>query len=71
MRKNRQLMTRPPLTRIGRIIKHLRNGDGSDRKRLAEEIEVSERTIQRDITHMRDQMSVPVEYDRRKRAYYL
>jgi len=37
---------------------------------LAEEWEVSDRTIQRDIDYMRYELDAPVEYSARKRGYY-
>ncbi|MFC1671322.1 helix-turn-helix transcriptional regulator [Spirochaetota bacterium] len=37
---------------------------------MAKEYEVSPRTIQRDIDHMRDMLSAPIEYDKKKRGFY-
>ena len=37
---------------------------------LAREIEVSVKTIQRDIEFMRDQLDLPIEYDESKRGYW-
>lgn len=37
---------------------------------LAADMEVSEKTIKRDIEFMRDRLCVPIAYDRKRRGYY-
>lgn len=39
-------------------------------KTLAEELEVSERTVKRYVEYMKDTLNLPIEYDRSKRGYY-
>jgi predicted DNA-binding transcriptional regulator YafY len=42
----------------------LANGRGASRERLMAAVEVSLATFKRDIAKLRDQMNVPVEFDR-------
>src|SRR5690606_35612537 len=39
-------------------------------RKLAEQLEVSSKTIQRDIEYMRDVLSLPIEYDAIGRGFY-
>ena len=64
-------MTRPPIGRMRLILNHIAEGRYPDRKALAEKIEASQKTIQRDITYARDQMRWAIEYDREKKGYFL
>ncbi len=57
------------LWRIYRIDAYIRSGRCPDANWLAEKLEVSRRTIERDLAHMRDLMSAPLEYDRKRRGY--
>ncbi len=56
-------MSRPPLERMMRIHAQLKAGDFPNCRKIAEEIEVSSKTIQRDIDFMRDRLGLPIEYD--------
>lgn len=71
MKKFSLPMTRPPIDRMRLIINHIRDSHYPSREVLAKKIEVSKKTIQRDITHMKDRMNVPIEYDRTKGGYWL
>src|SRR6476660_8007892 len=46
-----------------RIHAQLKAGEYPNCRKLAEELEVSTKTIQRDIDFMRDQLGLPIEYD--------
>ena len=71
--RNRGLfgVSRPPLMRMLRIESRLREGGFPNCRTLSEELEVSEKTVQRDIDMMRDQIGVAVLYDRSQHGYYL
>jgi proteasome accessory factor B len=55
--------TRPPLERMMRLHHKLIAGDFPNCRKLADELEVSTKTIQRDIDFMRDRLGLPIEYD--------
>jgi hypothetical protein len=61
--KTRTLHSRPPLCRFQEIFHAIKTGRYPNRTQLAETIEVTSKTIQRDIDYMRYQMSVPIEFD--------
>ncbi|HED30912.1 MAG TPA: WYL domain-containing transcriptional regulator [Prosthecochloris aestuarii] len=62
--------SRPPLGRMYAIDEQLRAKRYPNSTTLAKSFEVSPKTIQRDITYMRDIMKAPVRYDSRKNGYY-
>jgi len=68
--KARTLHSRPPLNRFQEIFHAIKTGRYPNRTKLAETIEVTTKTIQRDIDYMRYQMSVPIEFDFAKGGYY-
>jgi hypothetical protein len=68
--KNRTLHSRPPLYRFQEIFHAIKTGRYPNRTKLAETIEVTTKTIQRDIDYMRYQMSVPIEFDFARGGYY-
>src|SRR5947199_1179777 len=53
----------PPLERMMRLHEKLKAGKFPNCRKLAEEMEVSSKTIQRDIDFMRDRLNLPIEYD--------
>jgi len=57
------LHSRPPLERMMRLHEKLRAGAFPNCRKLADELEVSTKTIQRDIDFMRDRLGLPIEYD--------
>lgn len=61
---------RPMLPRIMHIDRKIREGTFPNARTLAEEYEVSERTIHHDIDHMRNMLDCPIGYDTKKRGYY-
>jgi hypothetical protein len=68
--KTRTLHSRPPLYRFQEIFHAIKTGGYPNRTKLAETIEVTTKTIQRDIDYMRYQMSVPIEFDFAKGGYH-
>src|SRR5579883_3252758 len=61
---------RPPLERMMKIHQALQSGKYPNTNRLANEMEVSSKSIQRDLDFMRDRMNLPVEFDRSKGGYH-
>ena len=55
--------SRPPLARMLRIHEILHDGRDTNCTKLAEQLEVSSKTIMRDLAFMRDQLDLPTEYD--------
>lgn len=55
--------SRPPLARMMRIHEALQDGHLTNCSKLARLLEVSTKTISRDLEFMRDQLGLPVEYD--------
>ncbi len=53
-----------------KIEKQIRDGDFPSRRKLAEELEVTERTVQRDITFMKDRFGAPIVVSRKNGGYY-
>lgn len=62
--------TRRPLERIHRIHEVVRRGRYPNCRSLAEGLEVTPKTVQRDISFMRDELDVPIEYDAVRHGYY-
>jgi len=65
----RRLLTRPPLDRMHRIFRAIKAGDWPNRAGLADDIEVTTKTIQRDIDFMRDRMNLPIAYNGERKGY--
>ena len=65
----RARQSRPPLERMLRIHEELRRGALTNCSKLAKALEVSTKTINRDIAFMRDRMDLPIEFDSRIQAY--
>jgi proteasome accessory factor B len=53
-----------------RIHTQLKAGDFPNCRKIADELEVSSKTIQRDIDFMRDRLGLPIEYDPQHVGYY-
>src|ERR1035437_10170273 len=62
-------LSRPPLERMLRIHEELRRGALINCTRLVRDLEVSRKTIVRDIAFMRDRLDLPIEYDPQINAY--
>ena len=67
--ENRSGMSRPALWRVLEIAKIIRARRYPNCSTLAKEIEVTPKTIQRDISFMRDQLGFPVEFDKGRNGY--
>lgn len=63
------LHSRPPLERMLRIHQAIQSGTYPNASSLALELEVSSKSIQRDLEFMRDRLGLPVEYDPRRFGY--
>lgn len=61
--------TRPPLDRMQRIFQAIKSGEFPNRQRLAADIEVTTKTIQRDIDFMRERLRLPIIYDQGEGGY--
>ena len=66
---NRQPLSRPPLARMQRIHDLLSTGVPVNRSILAGELEVTRKTIQRDLESMRDQLGATITYNPRAHSY--
>jgi len=64
------LHSRPPLERMLRIHQALQAGGFPNASKLAGEIEVSTKTIHRDLEFMRDRLNLPVEFDASRKGYF-
>ncbi len=67
---NEALHSRPPLERMLRIHQAVQAGTFPNASSLARDVEVSTKTIQRDIEFMRDRLNLPVEFDSRRNGYF-
>jgi predicted DNA-binding transcriptional regulator YafY len=67
--KQTQLLTRPPLDRMQKIFHAIKQGRYPNRIRLAADIEVTTKTIQRDLDFMRDRWSLPIAYNEQRQGY--
>ncbi len=63
--------TRPQLERMHAIVRRLQKGDYPSRTDLANELNVTTKTVQRDIDFMRDRQGLPIEYNPYKYGYHL
>src|SRR6478672_10137894 len=67
---SRQGHTRRPMLRIHHIHEAVQAGRYPNCHILAREIEVTPKTIQRDISYMRDEMKLPLEYHEERHGYF-
>lgn len=65
----RAQLSRPPLERMLKIHEELRRGSLVNCTKLVKSLEVSRKTIVRDIAFMRDRLDLPIEFDPRIQAY--
>jgi predicted DNA-binding transcriptional regulator YafY len=65
----RAQLSRPPLERMLRIHDELRRGALVNCTKLTGVLEVSRKTVVRDIAFMRDRLDLPIEFDARIQAY--
>jgi len=64
------LHSRPPLERMLRIHQSIQSGAFPNATTLARELEVSTKTIQRDLDFMRDRLELPLEYHPQRFGYH-
>ena len=62
--------SRPPLERMMRIHERIKSGGFPNCRNLAGELEVSSKTVQRDIDFMRDRLGLPIEYDQLRFGFH-
>jgi proteasome accessory factor B len=62
--------SRPPLERMMRIHHEIASGSYPNASTMARELEVSTKSIQRDLEFMRDRLDLPLEYDGSKFGYH-
>lgn len=67
--KKTDLQSRAPLSRMYIIHQFLKDGGLPNRRKLSEVLEISQKTVQRDIDFMRDQLALPIEYDEKNFGY--
>lgn len=60
---------RPPLERMLRIHQAIQSGGFPNASSLASELEVSSKSIHRDLEFMRDRLQLPLEFDRQRGGY--
>ena len=65
----RSQSSRPPIERMLRIHEELRRGTFTNCTKLVKALEVSRKTVVRDIAFMRDRLELPIEFDPRINAY--
>lgn len=61
---------RSTMVRIWQIYNLIKNMNYPDAQRLANHLEVSRRTVERDLEQLRDQMHAPIVFDRLHRGYF-
>jgi predicted DNA-binding transcriptional regulator YafY len=65
-----RLSSRPPLARLVAIDLALRAGGWPNASTLGRQLEVSPRTVQRDLLFLRDRLQAPVSFDAVRNGYY-
>src|SRR5687767_854607 len=65
-----QIRSRPPLERMLRIHQDLQAGVYPNATSLANALEVSDKSIHRDLEFMRDRLELPIEYDSIRHGFY-
>jgi predicted DNA-binding transcriptional regulator YafY len=63
-------LSRPPLERMLRIHQSILSGTYPNASELARDLEVSTKSIHRDLDFMRDRLELPLEYDAKQGGYY-
>lgn len=66
----RVLGSRPPLERMLRIHQAIQSGSFPNATQLAARLEVSTKSIHRDLEFMRDRLQLPLEFDRARFGYF-
>jgi len=69
-KSGRELLSRPPLERMLRIHQAIQSGRFPNATALAGDLEVSTKSIYRDIEFMRDRLELPLEFDATRNGYH-
>jgi predicted DNA-binding transcriptional regulator YafY len=64
------LHTRPPLERMLAIHERIKSGKHPNCRQLAQQFEVSARTVKRDVDFMKIRLNLPIEYHPQRYGYY-
>jgi proteasome accessory factor B len=67
---SKTVLSRAPLERMLRIHQGIQNGNFPNANRLAKEIEVSTKSIHRDLVFMKDRLGLPLAYDFIRKGFY-
>ena len=67
---NKNVLTRAPLERMLRIHQAIQKGSFPNSTQLAKEIEVSTKSIHRDLIFMKDRLGLPLAYDFNHKGFY-
>lgn len=70
LKKAPEALTRPPMERMWRIHQVLSGDSYPNCSGLSRELEVSAKTVLRDLEFMRDRLGLPLEYDAVKHGYF-
>jgi len=62
--------TRPPLDRMLRIHQEVQGQTFPNSAFLSQKLEISTKTVHRDVEFMRDRLNLPIEWDGAKNGYY-
>ena len=62
--------SRPPLDRMRRIHEWIGSGKYPNAVKMGKDLEVTDRTVKRDIEFMRDRYGLPIAYDEKQYGYY-
>ena len=68
--RNANRFSRPPLERMLRLHRQLQARHFPNCRKLADDLEVSTKTIQRDLDFMRDRLGLPIEYDQLRFGFF-
>jgi predicted DNA-binding transcriptional regulator YafY len=63
-------LSRPPLERMLKIHQAIKGGKFPNARTLSKELEVSERSVARDLVFMRDRMGLPLAYNELQHGFY-
>jgi len=69
LRKVTSTRTRPPLERMMQIHQAIQSGNFPSAVRLARDLEVSSKSIHRDVEFMQNRLNLPMAFDYAKKVY--
>ena len=65
-----QILSRPPLERMMRFHNLIKEDSFPNCTKLAQEFEVTVRTVMRDLDFMRDRLLLPIEFDSQRNGFH-